>query len=152
MWWMNHVMNPIMKMILRSPFRSLLGSSLLLITYRGRKSGKTYTLPVQYAQAGEKIYILPGSPERKTWWRNLRGGAPVSIEMGGQKLDATAGLLTPEHDCDEIEAALGAYFRRFPPSARLHQVEKAPDGTFRAEDIRRVAAAVVMVRVVPHIQ
>jgi hypothetical protein len=77
MWFMNHLVNPIVRLILRSPVHRLLSGSIALITYRGRKSGKTYTLQAQYVQADGLIYILPGAPEQKTWWRNLRGGAPV---------------------------------------------------------------------------
>jgi hypothetical protein len=77
MWFMNKFVNPLVRLILRSPLHGLMDGSLLLIIYRGRKSGKDYTLPVQYARDGSTIYIVPGMPEKKTWWRNLRGGAPV---------------------------------------------------------------------------
>ncbi len=79
MWFMNKIANPLMRLILRSPLHGILGLPLLLITYRGCKSGKEYSLPVQYAQDEHTIYIVPGTPEKKTWWRNLRGGAPVKL-------------------------------------------------------------------------
>ena len=47
MWLMNHLVNPIVRLILRSPLHRLVSGSILLITYQGRKSGKTYTLRVQ---------------------------------------------------------------------------------------------------------
>ena len=59
MWVMNHFANPIIRLVLRSPLHGLFSGSLALITYRGRKSGKEYTIPVQYVQGGEKVYIVP---------------------------------------------------------------------------------------------
>jgi len=76
-WFMNHLVNPFVRFILRSPFHRLFSGSIMLITYQGRKSGKAYTLPVQYARTGNTLNIVPGAAETKTWWRNLRGGAPV---------------------------------------------------------------------------
>ncbi len=81
MWFMNNIANPFVRLILRSPFHRLMSADLLLITYQGRKSGKSYTLPVQYGQRDRTIYIVPGSPEQKTWWRNLRGGLPVQVVL-----------------------------------------------------------------------
>lgn len=44
----------------------------------GRRSGREYTFPVGYRQTGDRVTIGVGWPERKLWWRNLRGGAAVS--------------------------------------------------------------------------
>src|SRR5262245_26793300 len=74
MWFMNKFANPFVKLILRSPLHGLMSAAVLLVSYRGRKSGKKYTLPVQYVQDGNNIYIVPGYPEKKTWWHNLEGG------------------------------------------------------------------------------
>jgi hypothetical protein len=40
--------NPIVSWLLRSPLQGLMSSSTMLITFAGRKSGKTYTTPVNY--------------------------------------------------------------------------------------------------------
>ncbi len=77
MWFMNKIANPFVKLILRSPLHGWMSAAVLLITYRGRKSGKEYTLPVQYVQDGNNVYIVPGFAEKKTWWRNLKGGADL---------------------------------------------------------------------------
>jgi hypothetical protein len=69
MWFMNKVANPFVRLVLRSPWHAKLSAALVLITYKGLKSGKRYTLPVQYAQEGRTLYILPGASEKKTWWR-----------------------------------------------------------------------------------
>lgn len=56
--WFMKVQNPFMKWLLRSPFHGAVSRMYLLITFTGRKSGKTYTTPVQYAQDGNTLYII----------------------------------------------------------------------------------------------
>jgi hypothetical protein len=51
----------------------------------GRRSGRVYTFPVGYEQEGDRVTITVGWPERKRWWRNLRGGAPVRIRLRGRE-------------------------------------------------------------------
>lgn len=75
--------NPLVMALLRSPFRRVLGKTLL-ITVTGRKSHTRYTVPVCYLRAGESLLILTSA--EKTWWKNLSGGAPVTVEMEGNHL------------------------------------------------------------------
>ena len=146
MWFMNHFINPIVRLILRSPFHRLLSGSIVLIVYQGRKSGKTYTLPVQYVRTGDTLNIVPGSPQIKTWWRNLRGGAPVRVRLCGQDLSARAEVLTGDANGDEIRDILESYWRRFPAAARIHPVQHTPDGNFVAADLQAAARQMIVVR------
>ena len=122
-----------------------MSASFLLVTYRGRKSGKSYTLPANYAQVGKTIYIVPGMHEQKTWWRNLRGGAPVTLTLDGKPVSGAALVL--EDDRTAIADALGLYARRFPPSARMHGVRIEPDGTCNRDDLLKAAQSIIVVKV-----
>ncbi len=42
MWFMNYVINPLVKLILKSPAHRLMSETVLLFIYCGRKSGKEY--------------------------------------------------------------------------------------------------------------
>jgi hypothetical protein len=145
MWFMNNVANPMVRFILRSPFHKMMSASLLLISYRGRKSGKTFTLPVNYAQAGRTIYIVPAMHEQKTWWRNLRGGAPVTLTLGGKAVGGQA--LVWEDVPDAMAAALEHYARRYPPAAKMYGIRAGADGTYKREDLLKAARSVVVVKV-----
>ncbi len=147
MWFMNKLVNPLMSLILRSPLHGMLSAALLLFTYRGQKSGKTYTLPVQYAQNGQAIFIVPGMPEKKTWWRNLRAEQPVRVTLRGKTLPGMGRLLDCASDAADILAGLELYGKRFPAFAKANQIRLEADGSFNAVDLRRVAASVVIVRV-----
>ena len=84
---MNRAVNPLLRGILRSPAHRLASRRVALITYTGRKTGRRYTIPVFYRDAGGEVTIAVGWPERKVWWRNLTGeGGPVSLVVRGREL------------------------------------------------------------------
>lgn len=144
---MKYIANPLVRWILQSPFHSLLSGSTMLITVFGRKSGKPISLPVQYAQTGNLIFVIPGTPEKKTWWKNLRGGAAVSLTVRGQLHQARAEILDGAADCADILPGLALYFQRFPPAARMHQVNAGPDGKLNPADLQRAAETTILVRI-----
>lgn len=58
--------------------------SVTLITYTGRRSGRTISTPVAYRRRGNDIDIAANLPDTKTWWRNFVGdGAPISLTLDG---------------------------------------------------------------------
>jgi F420H(2)-dependent quinone reductase len=58
--------------------------SVTMITYTGRRSGRTFSIPVAYRRRGDEIDIVPNMPDAKTWWRNFLGdGAPMSLTLDG---------------------------------------------------------------------
>ena len=147
LWFMNKIANPLVCLVLRSSLHRLMSATLLLITYRGRKTGREYSLPVQYAQAGNLIYIMPGLPEQKTWWRNLKDGAPVRLTLHGQTLAGNAILLKQETEAEAILEGLKVYLRRFPALTKYHHIRTEADGSFSVEDLRLAAARAVIIRV-----
>ena len=147
MWFMNKFANPFVRFILRSPLHKMMSAAVMLITYHGKKTGKAYTLPVQYVQAKEAIYIIPGMPERKTWWRNLRGGAPVVLTLNGKTLNGQALVL--EAGTESAAEAFRLYLKRFPPAAKLYDIRLGPDGTCSEEDLQHAARSIVAVKIEP---
>jgi deazaflavin-dependent oxidoreductase (nitroreductase family) len=81
----NRIGNPAIKLLLQSPIHAPLSGRLALITVTGRKTGTTYTIPVLYEHEGDDVSIVVGWPERKRWWRNLRGGASVRMRIRGKE-------------------------------------------------------------------
>jgi len=65
-------------------FGALLRRSITTITYTGRRSGRTFNIPVAYRRRGDEIDIVANMPDAKTWWRNFLGdGAPMSLTIDG---------------------------------------------------------------------
>lgn len=82
--------NRFMRWILRSPLHGIISKSFLLISVAGRKSGKQYTVPVNYTRDGQTLTIT--SYRHRTWWRNVRGGVPVKLWLQGSEVEATADV------------------------------------------------------------
>ncbi len=137
-----------MTWLLRSPFSGLLDGSVMLLTVRGRRTGTEYTLPVQYAEEGGTIWVLPGHHERKRWWRNLLDESSVRLRLRGHEFDAVAQALSGRANPSLAEDALAAYVRRFRAVGRRFGV-LGEGGAIRAERLREMAKGVVMVRIVP---
>lgn len=147
MVFMKKIVNPLVRLILRSPLHGLMSDTLLLITYRGHKTGREYSLPVQYVQTGQTIYIMPGMPERKTWWRNLKETSPVQITLRGQFLAGHATVLKPTSDSESILEGLCLFLRRFPEMAKVHHIGIGADRNFIAAELQQAAKQAVIIHV-----
>jgi hypothetical protein len=81
-----YLANPIMRRMLRSP-KAKIGDMILLVTFTGRKSGKRFTTPVGYRKVGPNTLVLfTDSP----WYKNLLGGAPVTVMVKGKEMSGWA--------------------------------------------------------------
>jgi len=103
---LNRTVNPIVRTVLRSPAHPLLSGHLMLLTVTGRRTGRTFTFPVAYHEDGELLRLNLDWPERKRWWRNLRGGAPVAVVLRGTRRTGTAVARGDERDGVEVEIRL----------------------------------------------
>jgi hypothetical protein len=57
---------------------------ITVVSYTGRKSGRTFTTPVGYQRKGDTVEIQVMMPDSKTWWRNFSGeGASLTLELDG---------------------------------------------------------------------
>jgi hypothetical protein len=57
---------------------------LTIVTYTGRRSGRSFTIPVGYRRTGDTVVIGVRIPGKKNWWRNFTGeGGPLSVELDG---------------------------------------------------------------------
>jgi deazaflavin-dependent oxidoreductase (nitroreductase family) len=130
-----------MKFILRSPMHGMVSKTMLLITFTGRKSGKTYTTPVDYSQDGDQVTIFTHA----NWWKNLIGGAPVTLRIRGRELQ---GLAQPvAEDKQAVAAGLAAHLRKVPSDARYYQVTFDDHGDPKAQEVEKAAQSVVMIRI-----
>jgi deazaflavin-dependent oxidoreductase (nitroreductase family) len=133
--------NQAMKFVLRSPVHGMVSKSVLLITFTGRKSGKTYTTPVSYSQDGEQVTIFTHA----TWWKNLRNGAPVVLRIRGRELQ---GLAEPiAEDTQAVAAGLIEHLRKVPSDARYYGVTFDDHKNPRADEVEKAAQTVVMIHI-----
>jgi deazaflavin-dependent oxidoreductase (nitroreductase family) len=117
------IYNPIVIWLLRSPLHSLMDKSTILVTFTGRKSGKKYTFPVSYVNDGETLMMI--SQREHTWWKNLRGGAQVTLYMQGHTLKARGDVFT---DAETVANNLLLFLQQFPGYQRLIHIKLAANG------------------------
>lgn len=107
--WIFKVINPIMTALLRSPLHDLLSKQLMLISYSGSKTGKTYTHPIGYFE-WSKDELMAFSTAR--WWTNVRDGKPVTLRLRGQWVEAIPKPITEReaviNNIEEFIKRLGA--------------------------------------------
>jgi deazaflavin-dependent oxidoreductase (nitroreductase family) len=91
--------NVVMRQVLRLPFPTPLSGSLMLLSFTGRKSGRTYRQPVSYVRDGD-LLLTPGGGR---WKLNLRDDQPVRIRVRGRDVWARPEFI---RDPDEVERTL----------------------------------------------
>lgn len=136
------IYNPIMRSILRSPLHGLISKNTMLISFTGRKSGKVYTTPVNYVRDGDNFTVF--SLRNRIWWRNLRGGAPVTVRVRGQNLKAFGESV---EDKKAVAAGLLAYLQKVPHYSKYFKVTLNADGQPNLGDIAHAAQNRVIIRV-----
>ena len=106
-------LNPLFVGLLRAPILHWTQSRfLILLTITGRKSGKTYTIPVGYQRYDDKLVTLVSKAKRKNWWRNFREPWPVEILYRRTTIRTEGRLLA--RDSDEFRDYAAETFRRLP--------------------------------------
>jgi hypothetical protein len=130
--------------IIRSPLHAMVGPGMALIRVRGRKSGREIVTPINVVAEGDGFTAT--SLRRRTWWRNLRGGAAAELRVGGRQ-QAVQGEVV--EDQAAVIAGFGRYFDAHPKLARFFGVRPGADGGLARQDLERLAAERVIIHLRP---
>ena len=133
--------NDAMKFVLRSPVHKMVSKFTLLITFTGRKSGKSYTTPVSYSRYDNQVYIFTHA----NWWKNLCGGATVTLIIQGQERQGFAEPIT--EDKETIATWLAAHLRDVPSDAKYYSVTLDKQGNPNADEVKQAVQTVTMIHV-----
>lgn len=89
--------NKVVMVVMKAPvLDKLIGRSMGVLTYTGRKSGKKVSLPVAISRKGDHLKIGVAMPDKKNWWRNfMNDGGRVDVDLGGVQY---TGLATATRD------------------------------------------------------
>jgi F420H(2)-dependent quinone reductase len=72
---------------------TMFGAPLLLLTTVGRKSGRSWTVPVMYQADGDRWVVIAsngGKATQPAWWLNLRSQPEASVQIGRETYPVTA--------------------------------------------------------------
>lgn len=90
-WFVNrYLMVPIFRLGLGPLFGSPFGGYIMVLKPIGRKSGKTYHTPVNYAIHNGCVYCVSGGRRTSDWFRNLLAHPEVEIILPGGAIFARA--------------------------------------------------------------
>jgi deazaflavin-dependent oxidoreductase (nitroreductase family) len=100
------------------------GRDLLLLTTRGRRTGREYTAPVVFTRDGDRLLVYAsqgGAPTHPDWYLNLEQDPKVTVEVGPERYDAIATPLEGEERDQEFAAQ----------AARVHAFAEYQEKTSR---------------------
>ena len=137
------LINFAMKVLLRSPLHFVVSSHILLITFSGRRTGRSFTTPVRYLREGSTVRLF--SSPQANWWKNLRGGAAVSVTIKGKAIDCHATVL--ETDEDTKMRIFKTYLESFPGDAAYHGLKPSRRTPHSEETLRTVLDDVAITEV-----
>jgi deazaflavin-dependent oxidoreductase (nitroreductase family) len=75
------------------------GSTVLLLTTTGRKSGEKRTIPLIYAKEGDRYVIIAskgGAPDHPGWYKNIEKTPEVELQVKDDVFRARARTATGE--------------------------------------------------------
>lgn len=137
------LVNAVVAFLLQSPLHGLVSHSVMLISVAGRKTGRTITTPVNYVALNDgRLNVI--SQRNRTWWRNLNGGAHVSLWLRGQ---AQSGFGTTIRNPRAVAQALTELVLAARSCAAPLRIRWNDDGTPNRRDLVRAAQHHVVVSI-----
>ena len=85
---------------------------IMVIKNTGRKSGKLYHTPTNYAIINGYVYCLSGFGRKAHWYLNLKANPEVEIEIGRSRMKMTARRATTD-ECAALWPRLMEMYRGF---------------------------------------
>jgi len=128
------VMNPIMRVVLRTPLGRLV-RPFALLEFTGRRSGRRFLVPVGWHEIDSRHVAITPAP----WRVNFRDGIPVTVWFRAQRQDLIGVL---DDDTGRVAVALQSLADRR-GSLRPVGVDIPPDHRVTAADVAAVDRAVI---------
>lgn len=132
--------NPIMKAILRSPIHGLLSHAMMVLAFKGRKSGKTISTPVGYTRNGNLLIVFTFG----SWWVNLQNNAEVTMRLQGRDVKGRANIVG---DLQEVKKRVNSIVeKRGEKMAKGLGFERVPENASN-EEIRRASQNLTFIQI-----
>lgn len=133
-------MNAAMRIMLHAPgVQRLLGRVLAIMSVTGAKTGRRYTMPVQYLMHDGDVVVL--SQRMRKWWRNIAVRPEVDLRLRGRKVTGEAKIA----EGAEAQVILSNCFIAEPKVARFYGIDREPDGTIEPEAVEALLDRIVVI-------
>ena len=129
------LINPFVALLARSPLHFIISYQVLVIKFKGRRSGKAYLVPVSYHEH-ESSYTCV-TLRSNIWWRNLKGLSHTKIWLQGKLTDVKIDL---EFNNDQIvESTLRDLVTNNRVDAYFAKIKLNKDGSPDTDDLSNAA-------------
>ena len=135
------IANQIVAPLLRTPMHRLISKDLLLLTFRGRKSGKQYTIAVGFGRQGNTLTLFTDH----TWYKNLLAYPQVKVHLQGKERTGTARVFPEDKELTAQEML--EFVRHRPGAARAYGVIFDAEGNANQESLRSAAERFVLIHI-----
>lgn len=88
------------------------GTTTLLLTTTGRKSGRTFTTPLIYQKHGDALMVVAskgGDDSPPDWFLNLEANPQVEVQVRGDRFNAHARTASAEEKPEMWKIMTGAW-------------------------------------------
>ena len=124
---MLRVANPIMRLLLRTPVAGSARKQFMVVTVRGRKTGREFTIPLSAHRVDNTLYAMTDA----RWKHNFRDGANAEVLLDGRTTTMHGELI-------EDRATVADLFHRCAESYGVARAQRMMGLKFRDERIPTV--------------
>lgn len=132
--------NPMMRILLSSPFHFVMSGGVMLIKYRGRRTGKQYSVPVRYVEEDEVVRCF--TSRENGWWHNLKDDATVTLRIRGENRVYRTTVIGDE---STVRLALERYLQRYPQDAVYHDIRVNRDKSLNKDDLEQHLPSAIVI-------
>lgn len=118
------IVNPIMKLVLHTPFAGPARNQLMVVNFTGRKSGRHYSIPLSAHVIDGILYAMTG----EAWKNNFRDGVTAQVLHDGKTTTMRGELITDK-------ARVADLFARCAESYGVKRAERAMGLGFRDDQM-----------------
>jgi hypothetical protein len=130
------LINPFVALLARSPLHFLISHQLLVVSFKGIKSGKSYLIPVSYHKHDNNYTAV--TLRSNVWWKNLKKGSTTQIWLKGKLVQADIQLEFVDNDL--VADTLTDLVTNNSIDAFSAKIKLNKDGSPNQEDLTKAAS------------
>jgi hypothetical protein len=132
--------NSWMKWALTTPgIQSMVGKGVALLSFKGHKTAKLYTIPVSYHRQDDTVTII--TKRQRKWWHNFESPIEVDLRLAGHMY---AGKAEIETDDAETLEFMTEYLKTRPIDAKAYGLAR---DEITKDQIARIIPHIVVIRI-----
>jgi hypothetical protein len=139
-----HLLNPVMRGLLRSPIHGVISSNIAILHFKGRQTGRWMNTPLSYMRDGNTVRLLSSGNTR--WWKNFRNGpVAVELEVRGTHFEGAAALY--EGDSAQARDGIRKFIAAVPRDAKVYALELDSDKQLMETSLAAKISGLILVEI-----